>query len=650
MSISLDRLNPAQQEAVQTSAKHHLIVAGAGAGKTTVLLYKIAWELQQSGILPERLLAVSYTRKAAQIMQERLVRDFGITVEIRTFHSFAYHTVKECTGKTPKVMNQDVHEFVHTNFSEFLKDRHFLKVFYEHLLRSDEIQDNNKKSALKKNYLTLSGKDVSSLSEKRLADFLLLHEIPYSHHIETYGSGALPAHFPINNRNIFLIPDPPRESRYIPFWFSAERRKHRRLQRLAADKGAECRIVHSSDLNSSDFPEIILKFIHEIYGECTEKNPDQLHKLIYDYAPRTEAFKDLLCAFIQNARSCGLEPDNFTGIEQKYGIETAVFTSCAVSAMKKFMEEMLCRGEIDFPGLIHQALDCMHKDAKRFAEMYDMVLVDEFQDISQEKIDLLKLLVTPENTARLFCVGDDWQSIYSFSGSQVRFFTRFAEHFPDPHNTYLTVNYRCPVSVLCAGETLMSFNIEKIQKKMKGMSRVSTHPRLHILPEMHFKAYRIFMIDYTVKVITHFINKLHFKPEEILVLCRYKLFFPELMAKLSSAGIVCEQENKKGVRLYSIHKAKGDEADAVILLHAAEGMWGFPAVSDGPTLLRPVRLLDHEELLEEERRLCYVALTRAKKELHIFTMKGSESLFITEIKRHCRKFMNAHKFYNRNWD
>ena len=93
----LERLNPAQQEAVVSDRKHLLVLAGAGSGKTRVLVHRITWKVHVENTAPHSILAVTFTNKASREMRERIDQLLGFSLKgmwVGTFHGLAHRLLK----------------------------------------------------------------------------------------------------------------------------------------------------------------------------------------------------------------------------------------------------------------------------------------------------------------------------------------------------------------------------------------------------------------------------------------------------------------------------------------------------------------------------------------------------------------------------
>jgi DNA helicase IV len=124
----------------------------------------------------------------------------------------------------------------------------------------------------------------------------------------------------------------------------------------------------------------------------------------------------------------------------KDGGRTQAFLDVFEPVLASYMQNLHAKHEIDFNDMINQAVN--HLESGRYRSLFRCILVDEFQDISVTRADLLRALLRSRPNATLFCVGDDWQSIYRFTGSDITLTSRFHDQFPPAHVVALDRTFR----------------------------------------------------------------------------------------------------------------------------------------------------------------------------------------------------------------
>lgn len=278
-----------------------------------------------------------------------------------------------------------------------------------------------------------------------------------------------------------------------------------------------------------------------------------------------------------------------------------------LKAWKKALKE---EGAVDFSGLLHQAISLIEKG--KFISPWRHILVDEFQDISPLRAALVKALRQQSSETSLFAVGDDWQSIYRFSGAAPELTTRFNEAFGAGERCALTTTYRFGQETAeIAGEYVQQ-NPVQIKRRIQSEFQGEKYP-IVLLPEQQLEA---------------LLNKLsgYASPDDdILVLGRYHYLKPEVLNKAPTRWPTLN------VEFSTIHASKGRQADYVIVVGLKDGPDGFPA-QDEEGIVERVLLPQAETFPNaQERRLLYVALTRARHRVWLLQNTDSPSVFVKQL-------------------
>ena len=246
-------------------------------------------------------------------------------------------------------------------------------------------------------------------------------------------------------------------------------------------------------------------------------------------------------------------------------------------------------------------------------KIWEYIIVDEYQDISQERYELLEKLAVDSH---LIVVGDDWQAIYAFAGSDVNIFRSFLKR--DNLKIIKIVNtYRNSQELInLAGSFIMRDNI---------------HIKKDLISNKHLdKAVKICYIDeYTrIKVLEKILSK--FNNQKILILGRYtfdiKYYLDKKHFILDGDKLISVKYPNLDITYLTVHASKGLGFDQVIIINMNDGVYGFPSHKDNP------KILNIKEDILEERRLFYVALTRTKNYVYLLSPYSNYSEFIKEIK------------------
>lgn len=269
---------------------------------------------------------------------------------------------------------------------------------------------------------------------------------------------------------------------------------------------------------------------------------------------------------------------------------------------------------------------------------FKYIIVDEFQDISPPDMTFLDALAR-SNDAQLFCVGDDWQSIYGFRGTTPEYFLDFESHFDSKANI-ITLNktYRNPQTIVNASTELISNNSEQREKDISAALEKEGSVTIHKT--------RKSIQDKTAELVeTHLDREGHegsgdTSPTDIMIIAKLSKQLDELVSILYEHGIPAQKKKSVDDSLAddkvvttTAHRAKGDSAQHVIVYNAVDDEYGgFPDTRKGG-LTAPVEP-ERSNTFESERRLFYVALTRTKRTVDIVTKrdKSEQSRFIRELR------------------
>ena len=297
------------------------------------------------------------------------------------------------------------------------------------------------------------------------------------------------------------------------------------------------------------------------------------------------------------------------------------------------LSSLLENHQTTFSGLIKLAIRYLRSG--QIKTQFRYIIVDEYQDLSALRQEFLHLLIE-SSQANLFAVGDDWQAIYGFSGSRVDFTLNFRKFWGDFSLHRISKTYRFGPTLARLSSNFIMQDHAQIRKQIRSQKEDSLEPVVEICGDSE-------RID--LEVLTHYFESL---PEysSILLLGRFNVDRFRLAHcskfKITSDGIeFCPRPDLR-IRFLTVHQSKGLEADYVIILNNREAKLGFPAhVKDPPLKTELIKIVDKKGLdqasVNEERRLFYVALTRAKKQVILLTVDGKESSFIKEMRRKFRE-------------
>ena len=328
-----------------------------------------------------------------------------------------------------------------------------------------------------------------------------------------------------------------------------------------------------------------------------------------------------------------LAPETVAQIASKFSSEEYRKIFLTVSEQyQKELSGLLEKHQTTFSGLIKLVIRYLRSGQIRTRFRY--IIVDEYQHLSALRQEFLRLLIE-SSQANLFAVGDDWQAIYGFSGSRADFTLNFRRFWGDFSLHRISKTYRFGPTLARLSSSFIMQDHTQIRKQIQSQKEDA----LESVVEISGDSERL-----DLEVLTHYFESLP-RDSSILLLGRFNVDRLRLAHcskfNLSSDGIEFYPRPDLKIRFLTVHQSKGLEADYVIILNNRDAKLGFPAhVKDPPLKTELIKIADELKLdqisANEERRLFYVALTRAKKQVILLTVDGKESSFIKELRRKFR--------------
>lgn len=335
-------------------------------------------------------------------------------------------------------------------------------------------------------------------------------------------------------------------------------------------------------------------------------------------------FKQLLNRFLKLFKSSGYKSSKFYEFflenSSSFGFRNKIrhnlFFQIAFSIYTFYEQELASSGLVDFDDMILKSTELV---CESFNKKYRYIIIDEYQDTSYTRFLLIQSILN-KTDANLLVVGDDFQSIYQFTGCNLDMFLNFKDFFPDSKTYKITNTYRNSQELVTIAGNFIMKNPRQIKKQLKSSKTLSSPIEIY----------------YTDNPKCLLLKLINFLPDgSILILGRNNFdIYPYLdstMELLSDGTVVISSNPSKSVKFLTIHKSKGLEADNVILLHVVEGEFGIPSqVVDDP-ILKYVSKSREYFPYDEERRLFYVALTRTKNKVYILSDRRCPSRFLKEL-------------------
>lgn len=653
-------LDEDQRRAILCDSKSNLVIAGAGSGKTLTICGKIKW-LLSNGIKPSEILLLSYSNDSAKDL-ERKTKLINPLLKVKTFHGLGYEMLK--TKKRPIESIEDIlHSFLKDNLIEKTKIGEKIFKFYSLFLyqpeNEDEIYEEKWEEYEKiENYdfktlkdvlsstntnnskITIKRERVRSIEELVIANWLFINGIKYEY--EPVYKRKIDSNDRHDYTPDFYLPDydiyiehfginsdgrAPQYSKKIEEQYLKDMTWKREVHKKYNTNLIETYSYEFKNQTIFDKLEKTLKIetknridkeIFKGYIECIFDNKDfsYLKKLLLQSVNLYKSnflydsgFEKILNNF------------EFKNIYQKF--RTILFLEICKEAFLFCKSEVQKQGKIDFDYMILKTIEIIN-DQENYK--YKYVLVDEFQDISWTRLKFLKKILEHGNS-KIFAVGDDWQSIYRFAGSDVNVFLNFAEEFEDVKINKISMTYRNSQEMQTIMQKFILKNKQQIEKTIKS-SLHEKNPIKIIYDNNKSDAFKKALSE---------INQIN-PSSKILILGRNRydvetILSEDIQMKKVNNQIALSSTtfNKFKMTFKTIHKSKGLEEDYVILINGENKKDGLPNKMEDDKIINIFLPKKDQYDFAEERRLFYVAITRAKKVAYVLSNINNPSIFVKEI-------------------
>lgn len=387
------------------------------------------------------------------------------------------------------------------------------------------------------------------------------------------------------------------------------------------------------------------KALKEVGVIFNPKSPEQIWQIIIEAADNEVSdMVTLFSTFLNLMKTNNYSIDDLFNKNDKIDDpnilnRNAIFLDIVKPIIKRYSNHLNLRKEIDFADLIAKATNYVLNEAIKLN--YKYIIIDEYQDISMDRYHLINAIKTKIPSCKLFCVGDDWQSIFRFGGSDIGLFRNFEKYFGVTVASRIETTYRFSDPLIKASSQFILRNPNQINKELKSFSsnNLTTYDIRYSSSVESDDTLALQQIFDELILAVYEIEK-----RDILLLGRYNFDFNRIKNADNTFSInkkeqFIEYDTKTSngakikikTRFLTIHKSKGLEADIVIILNCNSGKYGFPSgVSDDEVLNLVLSEADQFEN-GEERRLFYVAMTRAKQKVIFITNTFYKSKFISEF-------------------
>ena len=652
-------LDKQQRRSIVSEEDNCLVVSSAGSGKTSSIVGKVRYLIDIKHINPQNILLISYTNKAAAELTERMN-----IVGLRgyTFHKLAIDIIGKATEQKPSIHDNTDALFVKI-YHKLLEDEDFKKSIVEYFVdyqvqeadwehRKNERRQKLselKEIRLKAQIPDMDGKTIYVRSEQEQKICFALsslgvkfrYEEPYEYPLADEMHSQYKPDFSIyfeqdgKTKRIYLEHFGVDEHGLVPTWFAKDKgityeeanQKYNdgiTWKKAAHEKfGTILLTTSSADFHYSDIRHTLKASLEKAGVPVQEKTDAELYDMVLPPNSKQEkAFIRLVVTFVTLIKSSCKSIQEVLKQAKCAGDERSTFIIKRIfqPVYERYIEELKSSNQIDFTDAILQATEICRSS---HPVKYEYIIVDEFQDISVDRYNFLKVLREGNPPAKLYCVGDDWQSIYRFSGSDMALFNQFSDYFGSTEINRIETTYRF-------GEPLVSLSSQFIQRN-KVQIKKDIHPfNPQTKTELQFCAYE--RRDYC-NAIGQLVESIP-ADKSIFLLGRYSFddyYLSFLYKSVKEGNRFYYFIGDRKIEFLTVHKSKGLEADYVIILQCNKDTYGFPSmVSDDPVLDYVLTKSDQYPY-GEERRLFYVAITRAKIKTYVFYDKRFPSVFVDEF-------------------
>ena len=654
--------DPQQAAAIGAVEGNIRVVARAGSGKTATLINRALFLQQHCGVSHDQMLLLAFNREAAEEMRARIESSVKeSTPHVMTFHALAYamvHPEKILLDEPDGEQSQS--RVLQTVVDSYLRNPGYfdrIRALMMAHFRADwkRIVSGGYNYRRSLTWKSLDGNYVKSFGEKTIANFLFEHDIKYKYEKNFWWNG-------INYRPDFTISTGDNRGVVIEYFglkgdpdYDKESEEKRNYWRNKSNWMLLEYFPHDVARGEHDFCALLKQDLETRGRSCARLSEDQIWHRIKDRA--IDDFTKVIVGFIQRCRKLSLTLAQLSKKIQDHNCINDVeqlFLNLVQDFYKSYLKRFDTQGphrteEEDFDGLVQKAIKRVEAGETRFQrksscgdlQRIRYVLIDEYQDLSELFYRLMDAVREQNPCARFFCVGDDWQAINGFAGSDLRFFKNFPQVFPSSRKLHLTKNYRSGKSIVDVGNALMKdlgkpacayksitgsvaiadlADFEPTPREAAEFSDDKSPAILRLVDKAAANGKKVVLLSRTNSVPWH-VN--YGNPEMPSSRGKLDCFLSELRDELPS-------EHAKRVTISTVHKYKGCQNDVVIVLDAMERRYPF---------LHPNWFFTHvlgdsiKRLTDEERRLFYVALTRAVEDLYILSEKNSFSPFLEDLEK-----------------
>lgn len=670
--VESNPLTQHQRRACIIDNDNNLLLAGAGTGKTSVMVGRAGYLLHSQQAQSDQILLLAYGRKAADEMDERIKNKLSTNkISATTFHSLGLSIIAQVEGKKPRlsVFTKDEKvksTWIQTYFIKLINEQvqyrelvlaYFRKYYYVERSAFDFTSMGDCYQYFNDNDVrTFKGEQVKSFGALYIANELFSQGIEYQykakyvHDVKTGARKQYKPNFFLPELNLFI--------EYYEVDKNGDTASY--IDKAAYHQGIEYKrsIHHTHQTTLIEFTYAqhkegkLLNALNESLIERqiqldlipTELLPAEVILATLNESGNITALAKIFAQLVGLYKAACLDitlddtlSNNNENVLKGNVIANSVDpeqTEKALALLKPILaayeQHLTSQSEIDFEDMINKALAYVQRG--QFTSPWRYIMVDEFQDISEPRARLVKALRDNNDQCSVFAVGDDWQAIYRFSGADFTLTTEFANYFGATTQSVLDLTFRFNNQIGKIATDFISKNPAQINKTITSLKQIS-EPAVSLLKRdiRQVNSNQSTIIDEVengaIDDVLSAISAKVCKPVSVYVLARFWFLLPSTLdlKRLNNQYPLLTIESQ------SFHASKGKEADYVIIVGLKKGVNGFPSEKATPVLLDALLAKKEEFAHAEERRLFYVALTRAKDRVYIIADMTESNDFVKEL-------------------
>jgi len=659
--VESNPLTAKQRRACIIDDDNNLLLAGAGTGKTSVMVGRAGYLLNSGQAQANDILLLAYGNKAAKEMDLRIKHKLGSDeIKASTFHSLGLKIIADVEGAKPSLsawVNDEPakDKWVQDRVEALIENEAYRKQLFDYFSRYYYVEKSPFEFSTQGEYFeylhandirSFQGERVKSFGELYIANWLFTNGIEYQYEakyefdVSTVDFRQYQADFYLPEYEVYIeyygIDEANNTAPYIDqaaYLASMEWKRQLHHQRQT-----HCIELFYYQHKKSQLINKLEQALTVFKVNYSPLPDDAILATLYELGRVTELAK-LFSQLIGLYKAACIDEK---GLEQVFANagdpqQTRKAFELLQPILQQYQQHLSASGDIDFEDMIAKAL--AYLQSGQYVSSWRYIMVDEFQDISEPRARLVRALrdsraKQSNSDTSLFCVGDDWQAIYRFSGADVRLTTQFKRYFGHASETYLDLTFRFNNRIGEVASAFVSKNPHQLNKDIHSLVHIA-EPAVSLLrrganegatkDEPSRNALEQALNALSVRV-TQAGDKLKTKPT-VYLLARFWFQLPDkdLLRQLTVNYPMLV------IRCLSFHASKGKEADYVVIMGLTQGMYGFPSKKITPPLLDAFLPPVENFEFAEERRLFYVALTRAKHRVYVIADMTNVSPFVVEL-------------------